>query len=120
MRILADENLDAEIVVYLRGLGNDVVWIVEAGRGMSDVEILELAQQESRVVVTFDRDFGELVFRHGRASAGVVLLRLDMGPPGFVLAQFEAVWGKVAALVTGQFIVATSRKIRVRPLPRRS
>ena len=76
MRFLADENLDAQIVLGLREAGHDVLYVVEMVRGISDEEVLSIAQSERAVVVTADKDFGELVFRRGFTHHGVLLVRL--------------------------------------------
>src|SRR2546423_1056645 len=75
-RFLANENAPREAVLAARAAGLDVTWMVELQPGAGDEIVLALAQREDRVLVTFDKDFGELVFRHGRAgSPGVILLR---------------------------------------------
>lgn len=77
LRILANENFPGPAVRALRQLGHDVSWVKEGMPGASDRAILSLAQLESRTVVTFDKDFGELAYRFGLSSScGVVLFRL--------------------------------------------
>ena len=66
--LLADENVPGAVVAALRQQGHDVAWIHEDAPGRPDPEVLERAQQEHRVVVTFDKDFGELAFRRGLAA----------------------------------------------------
>src|SRR4051794_4335456 len=81
-RFLANENMPAEAVRAARQLGHDIVWMVERQPGAADPIVLELAQKERRVLITFDKDFGELVFRQGRAaSPGVILLRPHLRSP---------------------------------------
>jgi predicted nuclease of predicted toxin-antitoxin system len=78
MRILANENIPADAVVALRERGHDVSWVRTEAPGSSDGEILERARREERVVVTFDKDFGELAFRDRVPSArGIVLSRIS-------------------------------------------
>jgi predicted nuclease of predicted toxin-antitoxin system len=76
MRLLADESVDQPIVVALRRDGHDVAYVAELSPGTSDDEVLDAANNRGAVLVTADKDFGELVYRHGRAHAGVVLVRL--------------------------------------------
>lgn len=74
--LLVDENVSERVVLALRADGHDVKWMRETGRGTPDDEILDQAQDANRVVLTFDKDFGELVFREGRrAASGIILLR---------------------------------------------
>ena len=77
MRLLANENFPLDAVEALRAVGYDVAWIREDSRGTSDENILLRAQQENRIVVTFDKDFGELAFRSKLpADSGVILFRI--------------------------------------------
>jgi len=76
MTLLADEGVDALIVVRLRESGHDVVYVAELSPSISDSEVLDIANARHALLVTADKDFGELVFRQGLAHAGVVLLRL--------------------------------------------
>lgn len=77
MKFLADENLDREIVERLRQDGYLVWYVPEMEPGISDDEVLDLANQQEALLLTGDKDFGELVFRMGRISSGVVLIRLS-------------------------------------------
>ncbi len=82
MRVLANENIPGPVVTALRQRGHDVLSVKDGMRGASDREILARAQRESRVVVTCDRDFGELAVRFGLpATCGVVLFRLSGSSP---------------------------------------
>jgi predicted nuclease of predicted toxin-antitoxin system len=60
MNILANENFPRDAVTALREEGHDVVWIRTDAPGSSDEQVLARAQAENRVLVTFDKDFGEL------------------------------------------------------------
>ena len=73
---IADENVDAPIVKRLRGDGHDVVSVAELAPGIDDDQVLQLANDQQRILLTSDHDFGELVFRLGRSTSGIVLLRL--------------------------------------------
>jgi len=74
VKVLADENVPAPAVTALRQHGHDVVWMHEDAPGTPDPNVLARAQREGRVVITFDKDFGELAFRVGAAAAvGVIL-----------------------------------------------
>lgn len=73
MRFLVDECTGPAVARWLRAEGHDVVSIYETSRGMDDDAVLEWAAREGRVLITNDTDFGEHVFRGGRAHAGVIL-----------------------------------------------
>ena len=83
MRFLANENFPGDAITALRTAGHDVVWVRAEAPGMKDPPILAWAQRDARIPLTFDKDFGELAWRHGLpASCGIVLFRLPMPPPG--------------------------------------
>lgn len=77
MRYYADECLDREIVLALRAIGADVVEAARVAKGAPDPEVLEHGCADERVVLTEDKGFGALVFTEGRASSGVILVRID-------------------------------------------
>jgi predicted nuclease of predicted toxin-antitoxin system len=77
MRLLADENIPLDTVRALRDAGHDVYCATESGPGAPDLAHIERAINEDRVILTFDRDFGELAVRGPiKPRAGVLLLRI--------------------------------------------
>ena len=117
MRILANENLARTVIVGLRAKGHDVLSVKESLRGEKDDAILALAQSEKRIVLTQDKDFGELAFRLGlSADCGVILLRLSgTDPDADNRRALDAIESR--ADWQGHFSVITDERIRVRPLP---
>ena len=75
MRILADESVEGEVVARLRSEGHDVAYVPETSAGIRDDEVLRRANAENRVLLTEDKDFGDLAFFYGSRSLGIVLLR---------------------------------------------
>src|SRR3990172_9063501 len=79
MRFLANENFPGDAVAALQGAGHDIVWVRTAAPGSKDEDVLAWAVREGRIILTFDKDFGELAWRLGLpASSGIVLFRLPM------------------------------------------
>lgn len=76
MKFVADEGVDAPIVALLREQGFDVIYIAEVAAGSPDDIILAYANEEERVLITRDKDFGELVFREQKVHTGIILNRL--------------------------------------------
>jgi predicted nuclease of predicted toxin-antitoxin system len=72
---LADENVPIEAVKILKRKDIDIVSVIEFSPGLSDREVLNLANKEDRILVTFDKDFGELVVREKAKIKGLILLR---------------------------------------------
>ncbi len=77
MKFVADVNIEKQIIDRLRVNGHDVVWIANIDCEMEDPDILRIANEDIRVLITNDKDFGELVFRQRLVSSGVLLLRLE-------------------------------------------
>jgi predicted nuclease of predicted toxin-antitoxin system len=117
MRILANENFPADAIAALRQRGHDVAWIRTDSPGSSDWQVLARAQTQDRVLITFDKDFGELAFRANLpASSGVILFRISV-PSSAHVARVA-----VAALESrtdwaGHFAVVEDARIRMTPLP---
>lgn len=116
MRLLANENFPRATVEALRARGDDVVWVRTDAPGATDDQVLARARAEQRVLLTFDKDFGELVLKRGlAASQGVVLFRLPMAKPAELTQRI------VSALSSrtdwpGHFSVVEGERIRMRPL----
>src|SRR5438552_684455 len=82
MRFLANENVPLASVRRLRQAGHDVAAASEDAPGADDADVLARASQQGRIVLTFDRDYGELVFRHALpAPLGIVYLRFRPATP---------------------------------------
>ena len=76
MHWLADECVDAAFVTQLRSHGHDVTYVAENAAGLPDPDVLKHADEQRRILLTEDKDFGDLVFRLRRAVPGLVLLRI--------------------------------------------
>lgn len=116
LRFIVDESTGRSVADYLRSIGCDVVEVAARMPQAVDEDILALAVSEERIVVTNDKDFGELVFRSHRRHAGVVLFRLsDESETNRIRMTRIAVEGYGDRL-PGRFTVVTERTIRIRPL----
>ncbi|ACX51443.1 hypothetical protein Adeg_0279 [Ammonifex degensii KC4] len=81
MKFVADESVDRQIVEHLREAGHTVLYVAEAEPGIHDEAVLGLARREKALLLTADKDFGELVFRQRRLASGIILIRLAGLPP---------------------------------------
>lgn len=116
MRILADENFPGLSVQELRRLGHDVSWVRTVMPGARDDAILACAQTEKRLLVTLDKDFGELAFGMSLpASCGVVLFRMKMSDPRVAAIKIARVLDSRSDWI-GNFTVVEDGRIRMRPL----
>jgi predicted nuclease of predicted toxin-antitoxin system len=117
LRLLADENFPAMAVDALRNRGHDVVWVRTDAPGSSDRDVLGLAVSDSRILITFDKDFGELAFRsHLPAASGIMLFRIPMLSPDYT-AQVAVVALESRADWAGHFSVVEENRVRMTSLP---
>ena len=117
MFFLANENFPLDGVQALRDEGHDVAWIHSDAPGSKDPEILARAVLENRILLTFDKDFGNLAFQYGLpASSGIVLFRLHAKSSAALATMIVAAIRSRTDWV-GHFCVVDPGRIRVRPLP---
>lgn len=76
VHFLIDESVDIKIVSELREMGFSALSIYESNSGISDEEVLEIANENGSILITEDKDFGELVYRLNLSNHGIVLLRI--------------------------------------------
>ena len=113
MRFVVDECTGPAVASWLRSQDHDVVSVYEDARRMPDELILPLAVREDRIVVTNDKDFGDLIFAHGMAHRGVILLRLgDERAPSKIAAIARVLEG-YASQIVGNFVVVTETVVRI-------
>ena len=115
MKLLVDEGVDAAIVARLRADGLDVLYVAELAPGITDQAVLELANSDGRVLVTTDKDFGELVFRLRRVAFGVLLVRLAELPSASRADAVAQAIGEHRDKMAGAFTVLTPSFVRIRP-----
>ena len=117
MQLLANENIPGDVVTALRDLGHDVKWVREDAPGCKDHEILRQAVKESSIVLTLDKDFGELAFRQRLpAQCGVILLRLEPQTPALQTQLIQQAFQSRDDWV-GHFSIIERHRIRITPLP---
>lgn len=114
MKIVADEDVESIIVHWLREQQHDVVWMAECAPASSDHQVLRLAQDQQRIVITADLDFGDMVVRKRLAASGVILLRYRVQQPQQRMNLFRTQWLAIAPRAVGNFIVVTDGRMRVR------
>jgi len=114
MKILADENIEKPVVVKLRSEGHQVLHVSEIAPSITDVAVLRLANQENAVVLTEDKDFGDLIFHQHYAAPGVILVRL---PDGFSSTEKAGIIAQVINQHQNElfyaFMVIMANKIRL-------
>jgi len=116
LRLLVDENVPRSAVEALREAGHDLRCIAEMSPGIPDQEVLTLAGRENRLLLTFDKDFAELVARDkSGAIPGVILCRFRLRSPEIVAKHLlKALAGN--APWRGCFSVVEEHRVRSAPL----
>ena len=116
MKFLADECCDTGLVALLRKDGHDVLYQLEEGAGSEDSVVLERAYREGRILLTEDKDFGELVYRLGKRAIGVVLLRIGVRERHLKWPRLKKLIETQGDRLRGRDIVVDRNKFRIRPM----
>jgi predicted nuclease of predicted toxin-antitoxin system len=114
LKVLMEVGVGKAVEDWLRDAGYDVVAIRDLNPRMSDTDILALAVSEQRLVVTMDKDFGELVYRSGQPHAGVLLLRLDDARSDEKVSVIAEIFTKYGDQLEGRFSVYHEGRLRIR------
>jgi predicted nuclease of predicted toxin-antitoxin system len=112
MRFLVDECTGPNVAAWLVQQGHDVYSVYDQSPGDTDDEVLDRAFQEVRILITNDRDFGELIFREGRSHRGVVFLRLDHERAANKIRVVDLLLANHASDLPDRFVVVTETQVR--------
>ena len=114
MNFVADEGIDRQIVERLRQKDYEVLYIAEMEPGISDEQVLSWANDRRAMLLTADKDFGELVYRQQRLSSGVILIRLAGLTPERKAAIVVKAINEHAPELPGSFAVIAPGTVRIR------
>ncbi len=114
LRFRADECVESALVQWLRARGFDVTYMNEIQQRFKDSQILEMALEQDRVLITGDKDFGDIVFQHRKDHCGVILLRFKYTTSLSVkIRMFEKLLNEFPHEINSNFIIATETNIRI-------
>jgi predicted nuclease of predicted toxin-antitoxin system len=116
MNFVADECCDALLIAGLRADGHDVVSIGEIAPSAEDETVLRMAVHESRILLTEDKDFGELVIRLKLPAYGILLIRIHPADSTRKLARLRELLATRANDLPGKFVVIEETKTRFRSI----
>jgi predicted nuclease of predicted toxin-antitoxin system len=116
LKFFADECCDTGIVASLRNEGYDVTYALEEKPGLQDDMVLQRAYDERRILLTEDKDFGELVFRLRKPAAGIVLIRIPVIQRHLKWLRLKKLIENYADRLPMNFVVIDIEKFRFRPL----
>lgn len=112
MRFLVDECTGPKVAAWLRDEGHEVLSIFDEARGIEDNQIIQRAFDESWILITNDKDFGEKVYKERRPHRGVILLRLEDERAKNKIKVLRQLLERYADRVDNQFVVVTERHVR--------
>ncbi len=113
MRFLVDECAGPSLARWLREQGHDVFSVFDQARGINDDEVLQIAVENERILITVDKDFGEKIFREKRPHHGVILLRLKDERSKSKITAMERLLTSFATCISDQFVVVTDTRVRL-------
>ena len=113
-KLLLDENIGVITAVRLRKEGYDVVSVLEACPSATDEEVLALAREQERILVTLDRDFGRLVFYYSQRHVGIIFLRLKKESAQSINSVLMKVLKHNADVLKGRFITVNETNVKIR------
>jgi predicted nuclease of predicted toxin-antitoxin system len=117
VKILVDVGVGKAVERWLTSQNLDVVAVRDLDPSMSDGSILALAAAEQRLVITMDKDFGELIVRSGQLHAGVLLLRLDDADSAGKVGVVQQIFALRRDVLAGNYCIYQSGRLRIRRLP---
>jgi predicted nuclease of predicted toxin-antitoxin system len=113
VRFLADESCDFGVVRALRQAGHDVRAVCECALGAEDTQVIRLAVQDGRILLTEDKDFGRVVYVSGREHGGVILLRYPATARTRACGDVVALVERLRDRLVGHFVVAQPGRVRI-------
>jgi predicted nuclease of predicted toxin-antitoxin system len=118
MRFLLNENIPQQAIFALREAGFDVIPVTGLMAGADDQTVLAYAREHQLIIITFDRDYGELIYRRQLpCPLGVLYVRFPFPSPTETAKYILRLLQQDAVDLTGKFTTAAHHRIRQRPLP---
>lgn len=114
MRFLADESCDFALVRALRADGHEVIALAEVSPRLEDPSVLDLAIREECILLTEDKDFGQLVYADRRTTGGVLFLRFPARVRGDLVKTVVQLVRRRGEKLRGRFVVVQPGRIRIR------
>lgn len=113
MRFLVDECTGSKVAKWLRDTNYEVFSVFDEARGMTDDEVLTKASSENWILITNDKDFGEMIFRERRTHHGIIFLRLDDERAANKIQVLEKLLENYSEKLPEQFVTVTETKVRI-------
>ena len=117
MHFLADECCDKGVIRTLRTNGYDVLSVSDISPRAGDLDVIRLAVHEKRILLTEDKDFGQLVFAHGQETVGVIFLRFPTSARRKILKEVLSLVKQQGEKLAGSFVTVQPGRIRISRTP---
>lgn len=114
LKFVLDVGVGHKVSAFLTENGYDVLSILDIDPAMPDADILVIAERDQRMVVTMDKDFGELAYRSRQKHEGILLLRLEDASGDEKANVIREILGKYADDISGKFCVYQNGRLRIR------
>jgi predicted nuclease of predicted toxin-antitoxin system len=115
IQLIADENIPKETLGILKKQGVDIISVTDFAFGLSDEEILDLARKNRKIIVTFDKDFGQLIFKENMKTNGLLLLRFVPESPQQIARRIKQVL-KTKVKIENHVVTIKKDSIKVTPV----
>lgn len=116
LRFIADVNVEKPLVDFLARKGFDIKWVASIDKQMPDIQVCEIANNERRIVITNDKDFGEIVYLQKKIIYGIILLRIKGQNTSDKIMLIEKLLDRYPDKITSHFVVVTGKKFRFVPM----
>jgi len=116
IKLIADVNVEKPIVDFLKEKKYDILWVSDYDRSLKDVELIQLANEENRILITNDTDFGELVFNQNKITTGIILIRIKDQNVKKKLNSLKKTLLLFEQKLENNFVVITEKRIRLKSL----
>lgn len=113
MRFIVDECTGRKVCDWLKDSGYDVLSIYNSCRGIKDLDILEIANRENRIIITDDKDFGDMIFRDKLPHKGIILLRPQDRRSKIKIEILKNILENYSGKLKNHFVVVTEKKLRI-------
>ena len=116
IKFLANVNVEKPLIDFLNEKGFDVKWVTNIDKRMPDDRVCEIANSEQRIIITNDKDFGEIVFYQKKIAYGIILLRVKGQNSSEKIILLDKLLENYLDKIANHFVVLTKTKFRFIPL----
>ncbi|MCP5102975.1 MAG: hypothetical protein GY950_06340 [bacterium] len=116
VKFIADEGFSFPITSILREKGYDVIWIGDIASGVEDTKVFEISQKDGRIILTEDKDFGELAIRFKCKTSGIILLRIEPDQKELRERKVIELFRDFSDKLKGHLIIIDEQKFRFRKI----